>query len=81
MQSHLPTAVTAELSLRMVVDSDRTIEVPCSLEYRADEPYAIRATFRTGPADIEWMFARDLLLEGFNHDLRSHEGQEVGPWY
>lgn len=25
--------------------------------------------------------AGHLLLEGFNHDLRSHEGQEVGPWY
>ena len=64
MQSHLPTAVTAELLLRMVVDSDRTVEVPCSLEYRAEEPYAISATFRTGTTDIEWMFARDLLLEG-----------------
>jgi hypothetical protein len=75
MQSHLPTAVTAELSLRMVVDSDRTIEVPCSLEYRAEEPYAIRATFRTGPADIEWMFARDLLLEGLQRP--SGEGDVV----
>lgn len=25
--------------------------------------------------------AGHLLLEGFNHDLRSHEGEEVGPWY
>ena len=32
----------------MVVDSDRTIEVPCELEYRSDEPYAVRATFPPG---------------------------------
>lgn len=66
MTSNTPTAVTAELFLRMVVDSDRTVEVPCSLEYRAEEPYAIRATFRTGAADIEWIFARDLLVEGLH---------------
>lgn len=75
MQSHLPTAVTAELSMRMVVDSDGTIEVPCALEYRAEEPYAIRATFRTGTADIEWMFARDLMLEGLQRP--SGEGDVV----
>jgi hypothetical protein len=75
MQSNLPTAVTAELSLRMVVDSERTIEVPCSLEYRAEEPYAVRATFRTGVADIEWMFSRDLLLEGLQRP--SGEGDIV----
>lgn len=71
----IPTAVTAELSLRMVLDSDRTIEVPCELEYRSDEPYAVRATFRTGAADIEWMFARDLILEGMQRP--SGEGDVV----
>lgn len=75
MQSHLPTAVTAELSLRMVVDSDRTVEVPCALEYRAEEPYAVRATFRTGVADIEWMFSRELMLEGLQRP--SGEGDVV----
>lgn len=64
MQHDLPTAVTAELSLRMVVDADRTVEVPCTMEYRADEPYAVYATFHTGVADIGWVFARDLLVEG-----------------
>lgn len=59
-----PTAVTVELYMRMVVDSDRTVDVPCSLEYRADEPFAVRATFHTGVTSIEWMFARDLLVDG-----------------
>jgi len=71
----LPTAVTAELPLRMVVDTDRTIELPCEFEYRSDEPYAVRATFRTGPADIEWMFGRDLILEGLQRP--SGEGDVV----
>lgn len=75
MSRSIPTAVTAELSLRMVVDSDRTVEVPCEFEYRSDEPYAVRATFRTGAADIEWMFARDLLLEGLQKP--SGEGDVV----
>lgn len=75
MQSNLPTAVTAELSLRMVVDSDRTIDVPCSFEYCIEDPYAVRATFRTGLADIEWMFGRDLVLEGLQRP--SGEGDVV----
>ena len=75
MQTNRPTAVTAELSMRMVVDSDRSIEVPCSLEYRAEEPFAIRATFSTGVAEIEWMFSRDLILEGLQRP--SGEGDIV----
>ncbi len=75
MSRSIPTAVTAELSLRMVVDYDRTIEVPCEFEYRSDEPYAVRATFHTGSADIEWMFARDLILEGLQRP--SGEGDVV----
>lgn len=66
MSGNLPTAVTAELFLQMVLDLDRTVDVPCALEYRAEEPYAVRATFRTGSADIEWMFARDLIAEGLS---------------
>ncbi len=69
MESNLPTAVTAELVLRMVVDSTRTVEVPCAFEYRAEEPYALRATFQTGAASIEWMFARDLLGEGLHRPV------------
>lgn len=64
MSDTTPSAVTAEIFLRMVVDDERSIDVPCSLEYRAEEPYAVRATFRTGAADIEWTFARDLISEG-----------------
>ncbi len=75
MSRSIPTAVTAELSLRMVVDSDRTVEVPCEFEYRSDEPYAVHATFRTGAADIEWTFARDLILEGMQRP--SGEGDVV----
>ena len=75
MNSNLPTAVSAEIFLRMVVDLDRTIDVPCAMEYRAEEPFAIRATFRTGSADIEWTFARELLAEGMTRP--SGEGDVV----
>jgi Streptomyces sporulation and cell division protein, SsgA len=75
MDRQQPTAVTAELTLRMVVDSQRTVAIPCSLEYRAEEPFAVRAIFRTGPADIEWSFARDLMIEGLQRP--SGEGDVV----
>jgi hypothetical protein len=75
MTNALPSAVSAEITLRMVVDLDRSIEVPCSLEYRAEEPYAVFATFRTGMADIEWTFARDLIRDGLSRP--SGEGDVV----
>lgn len=35
------------------------------LTYRRDDPYAVTATFRVGTeAGVEWLFARDLLIEG-----------------
>jgi hypothetical protein len=64
MKSPMPTAITAELPLRLVLDAERSVEIGCQLGYRADEPYTVRATFRTGLADIQWVIARDLLAEG-----------------
>jgi hypothetical protein len=75
MTNALPSAVSAEITLRLVVDLDRSIEVPCSLEYRAEEPYAVFATFQTGMADIEWTFARDLIADGLRRP--SGEGDVV----
>ncbi len=41
------------------------VGVAGKLEYRRDEPYAIAATFRVGSdAEVRWLFARDLLIEG-----------------
>lgn len=64
MRGSLPTAIAAELTLRLVVDGDATVAVPCVFRYVAEDPYAVHATFRTGFAEIRWTFSREILIEG-----------------
>lgn len=41
------------------------VDVVGELEYSRTEPYGITATFRVGTgAGVQWLFARDLLIEG-----------------
>ncbi len=64
MKSSMPTAITGDVPLRIALDAERSLEIGCQLSFRADEPYAVRATFRTGRADIQWTISRDLIAEG-----------------
>jgi hypothetical protein len=49
----------------------RRADVTGELRYCRDDPYAVAATFRVGTeAGVEWLFARDLLMEG----LLGHAG-------
>jgi len=60
----LPTIVTTELELKLVLTAERSVTVSALLDYAAHEPYSVRATFRTSEGDVNWVFARDLLAEG-----------------
>lgn len=64
MRGSLPTAIAAELTLRLVVDGDSTVAVPCVFQYVAEDPFAVHTTFRTGFAEIRWTFSREILIEG-----------------
>ncbi|MEZ0492903.1 SsgA family sporulation/cell division regulator [Kineococcus sp. TBRC 1896] len=61
---HRKTEVDVDVSLRLRTTGGPGLPVPASLRYGADDPYAIHAVFRGGDADVEWVFARDLLREG-----------------
>ncbi|WP_369069480.1 SsgA family sporulation/cell division regulator [Kineococcus terrestris] len=61
---HRKTEVDVDVSLRLRTSTGPGLPVPASLHYGADDPYAIHAVFRGGDADVEWVFARDLLREG-----------------
>ncbi|NAZ88712.1 SsgA family sporulation/cell division regulator [Kineococcus sp. T90] len=61
---HRKTEVDVDVSLRLRTTSGPGLPVPASLHYGADDPFAIHAVFRGGDADVEWVFARDLLREG-----------------
>jgi Streptomyces sporulation and cell division protein, SsgA len=59
--------VAAELGLRLVVPEHGEVPLTASLNYRRDDPYAIRMAFHVGTDDpVEWIFARDLLAVGLD---------------
>ncbi|MFK4227937.1 SsgA family sporulation/cell division regulator [Streptomyces sp. NPDC019890] len=60
------TTVRATAQLQLLVDGPpRPRLVPASFTYRSDDPYAVRVVFGERPgAQVEWVFARELLIEG-----------------
>ena len=59
--------ISTELQLRLVVRGGPSLPLTAGLDYRADDPWAVRVSFRTGgPGDrvVEWLFARQLLTDG-----------------
>ena len=42
----------------------RVVEVPTTLGYRADDPYAVALVFHSASGDVEWVVSRTLLLQG-----------------
>jgi hypothetical protein len=62
-------AVATELGLQLVVPDHGAVPLTASLYYRGNDPYAIRMAFHVGTDDpVEWIFARDLLTAGLEHD-------------
>jgi hypothetical protein len=59
------STVSAEVGLRLVGPDRTTVPLLATLEYAADDPYAIRVAFHVGDDDpVEWIFARELLTVG-----------------
>jgi Streptomyces sporulation and cell division protein, SsgA len=59
--------VAAELALRLVVPGHSGVPLTATLNYRRDDPYAIRIAFHVGASEpVEWIFSRDLLAVGLD---------------
>jgi hypothetical protein len=57
--------VSAELQLSLVVPEHGAVPLVASLDYCADDPYAIKMAFHVGTDEpVEWIFARELLAAG-----------------
>jgi hypothetical protein len=57
--------VSAELRLSLVVPEHGAVPLVASLDYCADDPYAIKMAFHVGTDEpVEWIFARELLATG-----------------
>ena len=42
----------------------RSVDVPTTLVYRVEDPYAISLVFHSSSDDVEWVVSRTLLLQG-----------------
>lgn len=60
----VPTIVSTKVQFHLVMPGDHRVPVSTILDYSADEPYSVRATFQTGEESVSWVFARDLLAAG-----------------
>jgi hypothetical protein len=69
MTTPIPSRVTHEVDLQLVVPGDASLPVPARLAYDARDPYAVRATFLAGDDAVEWVFARDLLASGVDRPV------------
>jgi Streptomyces sporulation and cell division protein, SsgA len=57
--------VSAELGLSLVVPEHGAVPLVASLDYCADDPYAVKMAFHVGTDEpVEWIFARELLADG-----------------
>ena len=70
--------VSAELGLSLMVPEHGAVPLVASVDYCADDPYAIKMAFHVGTDEpVEWIFARELLAEG----LESPAGEgDVKVW-
>ncbi len=57
--------VSAELDLHLLVPEHGAVPLVASIDFRADDPYAVRMAFHVGTDEpVEWIFARELLAAG-----------------
>jgi hypothetical protein len=71
--SHIDTKV----ELRLVVPDAGTVSLHVGLSYDVRDPFAVCAAFAGDGTTIDWVFARDLLIEG----LRTPAGEgDVHVW-
>lgn len=58
--SHIDT----DVELRLVVPEAGTVALQVGLSYDVQDPFAVSAAFAGDGTTIEWVFARDLLING-----------------
>lgn len=60
----IPAIITADITLNLVVGEQYGVPVPAHFYYSAHDPLSVAARFEAAGNTVEWVFARDLLLEG-----------------
>lgn len=59
------TVICASAVFELITPDAPPVPVNVELTYSSRDPYAVQASFRTGPdSSVDWVFARDLLADG-----------------
>lgn len=58
------TVICSPAVFELTSAESAAVPVKVDLTYHSRDPYAVRASFRTGSSSVEWVFARDLLHGG-----------------
>ncbi|SFB99047.1 Streptomyces sporulation and cell division protein, SsgA [Nocardioides terrae] len=58
------SGLTRPVMLSCIDPWGRVVDVPTTLGYRPDDPYAVSLVFHSASGDVEWVVSRTLLLQG-----------------
>jgi hypothetical protein len=64
MQRMNQASVNHDVMLACMDPWGRSVDVPTTLGFHQEDPYAITLTFRAGSGDVIWLVARDIVLQG-----------------
>lgn len=70
--------VVEDIRLDCVDQSGRRRQLPATLCYSADDPYAVTLTFYTSAGEVPWVFGRELLMSG-SQEPAGHGDVSVWP--
>ena len=58
------TGIEQDITLACVDPWGRSVEVPTTVSFNQADPYAVSLTFHAASGEVEWMMARQVLLQG-----------------
>ena len=58
--------VTRVIDMRILIEPEGSVPMPCTLHYAVDDPFAVSATFHSAEGSVTWVFSRELLLAGLH---------------
>ena len=62
----VPASITRVLSLELIDANGTATPLAAEVCYDPSDPYAVAAHFRAGDSEVQWVFARDLLIQGID---------------
>ena len=52
--------------MRILIEPDGSVPMPCTMSYSATDPFAVQATFHSSEGSVTWILSRELLTAGMH---------------